>query len=99
MAYANEEVLAALRDARKRAGLSQRALAAKVGWPQSHLSRIERGHVDLQLSSLIQLARALGLEPVLVPARQLGAIRSLLAPEAGEARRSPYDLGSEDDDG
>ena len=45
-------------------------LAAKVGWPQSPLSRIERGHVDLQLSSLIQLARALGLEPVLVPDRQ-----------------------------
>jgi transcriptional regulator with XRE-family HTH domain len=66
-----------LKSARERRGLSQRALAAKIGVPQSHLSKIESGGVDLQTSSLIQLARALDLEMVLVPRRLLPAIAAL----------------------
>ncbi len=47
--------------------LSQRALAVLVGLPQSHISKIERGLVDLQASSLIQLSRVLDLELMLIP--------------------------------
>lgn len=48
-------------------GLSQRALAAKVGVPQGHISKIESSLVDLRTSSLIELARSLDLELMLVP--------------------------------
>ena len=37
--------------------------------PQSHISKIERGAVDLQLSSLIELARVLDLDIMSVPAK------------------------------
>ena len=56
-----------IKEAREAKGLSQRALSKKVGIPQSHISRIENGAVNLQLSSLIELARVLELELMLVP--------------------------------
>lgn len=66
-----------LKNAREARGLTQRALAQRVGIPQSHLSRIEQGRVDLQVSTLQQLARALDLEWVLVPRQSLPAIDAL----------------------
>ncbi|MBL4574475.1 MAG: helix-turn-helix transcriptional regulator [Opitutaceae bacterium] len=56
-----------IKEAREAKGLSQRALSKKVGIPQSHISKIENGTVNLQLSSLIELARVLELELMLVP--------------------------------
>jgi transcriptional regulator with XRE-family HTH domain len=56
-----------LKKARIEKGLSQRALSAIAGLPQAHISKIESGLVDLQTSSLIELARALDLELMLVP--------------------------------
>lgn len=47
-----------LRHARKRAGLTQRALAAKAGVPQSYVARIESSRTDPTVSSLSRLLRA-----------------------------------------
>ena len=52
----------ALVQARRRAGLSQRALAAKVGMPQSTVARIESGAIDPRVSTLDTLLRACGDE-------------------------------------
>ena len=60
-------IITALTTARHRAGLSQRALADKVGLAQSHISKIERGAVDPQTTSVVEVARVLGLELSLVP--------------------------------
>jgi transcriptional regulator with XRE-family HTH domain len=49
-----------LRYARKRARLSQRALAAKAGVPQPYVARIESSRVDPSVSSLSRLLRACG---------------------------------------
>ena len=71
-------IAANLKVARVAKKLSQRDLGAKTGMPQSQISNIESGRVDLVTSSLIQLARALDLELMLIP-RSLGpAVRSLL---------------------
>lgn len=72
-----EPIADTLRTTRKRQGLSQRALAAKAGVPQSHISKIENAAVDLQTTSLIAIARALGLELKLVPRQLLPAVESL----------------------
>ena len=81
----SQQIIAALKFAREARGLSQRALAAQIGLPQSHLSKIETGGADLRLSSLVELARALELELVLVPRRLLpaieGVVRATAAPE------------------
>lgn len=50
-----------LRERRRELKMSQAALAEKVGAKQSYIARIEKGEVDVQLSSLLRIAGALGL--------------------------------------
>lgn len=57
--------------------MSQRALANLVGIPQSHISKIERGLVDLQVSSLIQLSRVLDLELMFIPRILVSTVQAL----------------------
>lgn len=78
MRYANEAIIAGLKTARETSGLSQRDLSAKVGVPQSHISKIESGGADIRLSSLIELARALELELMLVPRHLVPAVEGVL---------------------
>ena len=77
MSYATEHIAESLKAARERKGLSQRALSAKAGIPQGHISRIENDAVDLRLSSLVELARVLDLELTLVPRTKLPAVRAI----------------------
>lgn len=76
-----------LRKARIAKELSQRELSRLAGVPQSHLSKIEGGQVDLRLSSLIAIANALGLELALVPRQAMPAVRSLARLSAGTGAR------------
>lgn len=99
MNYAIEHITEQLKEARERKGLSQRELGKLVGVPQSHISKIESGAVDLRLSSLVELARALDLELTVVPRKSLAAVHSIArSGEAGSLiqERAAYSL--EDDD-
>lgn len=78
MSYLNDQILKSLKKARKAKGLSQRELSAKSGVPQSHISKIESGVVDLRVSSLITLARTLDLELELVPRKTVPAVQSII---------------------
>jgi transcriptional regulator with XRE-family HTH domain len=88
----------AIKTARRKKGLSQRALSVKVGVAQSHLSKIENAAVDLQTSSLIEIARALDLELVLLPRQLLPAMEGL---QRGVTAAAPpaYRLDAEASDG
>lgn len=77
MVYPIEQIATSLRTARKAKGLSQRALSELVDVPQSHISKIENGGVDLRLSSLVEIARALDLEVMLVPRKNLSAVNTI----------------------
>ena len=77
MTYATEHIAPTLRSARETRGLSQRALSAMAGVPQSHISKIENGTVDLRVSSLVELARVLDLELVLVPRKAVSAVHAV----------------------
>ncbi len=85
MNYGTERIAHALKEARKRKGLSQRALSALAGVPQPHISKIEANAVDLRVSSLAAIAHALDLEVVLVPRKALPAVRSVSASATGVA--------------
>lgn len=105
MAYELEQIAEELKAARKAKGLSQRALSALAGVPQSHISRVEKGEVDLRLSSLVQIARVLGMEVKLVPKQALPAVdtvvRSTMKQNAAAAtvsRRPAYQLDDEEED-
>ena len=50
-----------LRDRRKELGLTQKELAQKIGRERTYINRIEKGETDLQLSSFIRIAEALGI--------------------------------------
>lgn len=76
--YVADDILQALQLSRERVGLSQRDLSVKSGVPQSHISKIENGGTDLRLSSLIELARALDQEVVLVPRKLLPAVQAIV---------------------
>lgn len=77
MSVATDEIVAGIRAARQTKALTQKELGQRVGLPQSHISKIEKGAVDLQLSSLVEMARALDLEVVLVPRKALAAVKGL----------------------
>lgn len=80
-----EGLASRLKAARAQKRLSQRALSQKTGLPQSHISKIESGHVDIKASSLVELARALGLEIMLVPQTVVPAVEALSrSPTEGE---------------
>ena len=49
-----------LKDARKKAGLTQEQLAAKTGTKKTYISRIENGHADVQVSTLFKIFNGLG---------------------------------------
>ncbi len=70
--------------ARRERGLSQAELARRLGMSAPHLSRIEHG-ADLRVSTLLDIARELRLEPLLVPKPHLASVRALLAAEEEEA--------------
>lgn len=78
MSYLSDKILESLKEARQQKGLSQRELSARSGVPQSHISKIESGAVDIRVSSLIALARVLDLELELVPRKSIPAVRSIV---------------------
>lgn len=94
MRYEAEELAATLKAARERSGISQRALSARAGVPQSHISRIERGHVNLTVSSLTAIANALDLDIALVPRQAMPAVKAICR-SAGDARQSLPDVRKE----
>ena len=77
MSYESEKLAATLKAAREKKGLSQRALSAHAGVPQSHISTIESGAVNLTVSSLTAIANALDLELALVPRKAAPAVRTI----------------------
>ena len=78
MNYSIAHIARKLKAARQAKGLSQRQLSQLAAVPQSHISKIESGAVDLRLSSLIELSRVLDLELTLVPRKTLPAINSIV---------------------
>ncbi len=100
MTYASKPIIDALKAARQSAGLSQRQLSARTGLPQSHISKIENGRGDITLSTLIELARVLDLDVMLVPRKLVPAVANLGATghTDEEAPRPAYMLDDEEDD-
>ena len=50
-----------LRDRRKALGMTQKELAESIGRERSYINRIEKGETDMQLSSFLRIASALGI--------------------------------------
>lgn len=68
-----------LRKRRKELGITQKELAQQISRERTYINRIEKGETDLQLSSFIRIAEALGLTLNLVSSQYLN-----------EAEQPPY---------
>lgn len=60
---AYEKLTATLTDARRDAGLTQAEVAAKIGKPQSYVSKYESGERRLDVVEFCEIARSLGRKP------------------------------------
>jgi len=89
MVHALEDIAKTLKKARQGKGLTQRALGELSGVRQYQISKIENGAVDLRVSSLIQLARALDLDLKLVPRKAVPAIDSVVRSTMPRASAAP----------
>ena len=74
--YGLEPLTQAIRQARLAKGWSQRDLSGRAHMTQAQISRIENGEVDLQVSTLLELARSLDLDLQLVPRSALKAVEA-----------------------
>ena len=63
---------------RKASGRTQEDLARTAGLTRMSINRAEVGIVDPKLSSVVELARALGLELMLVPAELQSEVAAFL---------------------
>ena len=89
MNYSTQYIAQQLKKSRENLGLSQRELSARAGVPQSHISKIESGNVDLRLSSLVAIARALELELALIPRKYVSAVNSIVGSTGSETSGQP----------
>lgn len=91
-----------LKSARKAKGLSQQSLADKLGIPQSHLSKIEAGTVNLKLAGFIEMAHRLDLEVMLIPRQEVLFVKGLVASqgksEESDEIKPAYTLDKEDEE-
>jgi transcriptional regulator with XRE-family HTH domain len=58
-----DQLGANIREIRRAAGLSQMELSDRCGLHFSEISRLERGGRDARLSTIVKLARGLGVSP------------------------------------
>jgi transcriptional regulator with XRE-family HTH domain len=73
-----ESLYETLRKARLAKGLTQAQLADLLQVGQSYLSQVERGKHDIKSSTLIEWARVLELESMLVPRKHVPAVSYLI---------------------
>jgi predicted nucleotidyltransferase/DNA-binding XRE family transcriptional regulator len=83
---------ALLRQARKRAGLSQAELAARAGVTQSVISAYESGHRQPAIPALAALVDGAGYELVMGLRRQPRRLGRLSGPVGRRVRRHRHDL-------
>ena len=73
-----KDIATIIRNTRKNKGLTQTDLGKKVGLPQSHISQIESGNIDVRVSSLQEITKLLDLELVFVPHHFKPAIEAII---------------------
>lgn len=104
--YINENIIKALKKERLRQKMTQAELSKLTGISQPQLARIESNTVDIRLSTIMTLARALRMELTLVPLSAYPAVKAVLQHTSDEEAGRPskqrsavsYLLDDDDDD-
>ena len=83
----------AIRNARLRAGLTQRALADRMGTSQPQVARLEAGHTSAKVETLAKVIEATGAQMVLSPTPDGDIEVSLAGPEQAETAAAATGAG------
>ncbi|MCC8958759.1 helix-turn-helix transcriptional regulator [Bradyrhizobium sp. Pear77] len=86
-----------LRDARKQTGLTQEQVAERAGISRPRYCDIEQGIAAARANTLINVARALGMELMLIPQAIVPGVNALLRPSEDEDRPA-FTTDTDDDD-
>jgi HTH-type transcriptional regulator / antitoxin HipB len=97
-AFPSQEIFEAIRIQRRNRGMTQSRFGSIVGMPQSQLARIERGASDVRLSTLTEIARALDLEPMLIPKHLAPAVQYMIHAPNQPSENAPKLVGNTPDD-
>jgi transcriptional regulator with XRE-family HTH domain len=93
-----KDIVSHLRNARVKKHLSQSDLAIKLGVPQSHISKIESGKINPNIGIVIEIARVLDCELMLIPKKYAISVETSLRAQAIHSTKLPaYTL--KDDEG
>ena len=84
----------ALKAAREKQNRTQREFAADSSFQQAQIARAEHG-ADIRVSTLIELARALGLEPMLIPQSLVLTVEAMIRDQHTSEERPLYALEQE----
>ncbi|MBT3347591.1 MAG: helix-turn-helix transcriptional regulator [Thiotrichales bacterium] len=89
------KIIQSLKDRRIELKVNQSALGEKMGMPQSHVSKIEKGLNDPRLSTISDMARLLDQELILVPREKLIIINALINQDDEQQPMWSIDKGDE----
>ena len=87
-----------LRQARLAGGLTQEQVADLAGITRPRYRDIETGAAAARATTLVNVARALGLEMMLVPQALVPAVETLLRPQDDDDRPAFVSRPDDDDD-
>jgi transcriptional regulator with XRE-family HTH domain len=88
-----------LRKARLAAGLSQEQIAQRANISRPRYRDIETGAAAARATTLVNVARALGLEMMLIPQAMVPAVQSMLQPADDDDDRPAFMSDVEEEDG
>jgi transcriptional regulator with XRE-family HTH domain len=86
-----------LHQARRQAGLTQEQVAERAGISRPGYREIEHGGTAARATTLINVARALGLELMLIPQAMVPGVQALLRPSDDDDRPA-FTTEPDDDD-
>ncbi len=82
-----------LLEARRSKGLSQTELSQLLSLPQSYISEVEQGKHDIKTNTLLNWARVLDLELMLIPRQQVTTISYFVNSDKSSKRELPAAYG------
>jgi DNA-binding XRE family transcriptional regulator len=88
-----------LRKARLAAGLSQQQIAQRANISRPRYRDIETGAAAARATTLVNVARALGMEMMLIPQPMVPAVQSMLQPADGDDDRPAFTSDVEPEEG
>jgi predicted transcriptional regulator len=80
---------------RQRRGLTQADLAKRMGRAQTYIARVEGGKRDPRWETVLDFARALELEPMLIPHSWVPAVDTIVRVQGNESEEAPPLVGGQ----